>query len=536
MEVVQVSANFISCEKIWTGVKGAEEADSMLYSDDGIIAVGTKRDLEGHPLYADARKTCVKGMMVPALSDCHIHLLAYAKQKLFADVFNVKNKAEMLEVIKKSASQAKPDEWVCAYNMNEVRWGDTMMPDKRDLDSLGIPNPVLVQRNCTHATVLNSRAMSLCGLADDKSREGVLRYESGEPSGIIVEDVQAVAHTKMASDTFTREKLLSLLSDALDECSSYGFSVLFACGADSLGMEEPMDLYQELRERGELKLRIFSQHDTDSNPRMTTGFGDRWINYQGYKIFMDGSLGARTAALSQPYADAPSELGMLLHKTEDLVKLLKKLDEIKCQSLVHAIGDGALDQLLDALEAARSGDSPEAAASRLPLLVNHCMISRPDQRERMRRLGCAATIQPSYVESDRKMAPQRLGDRIDKRWAYAWKSLINAGITLNGSSDCPIEPLNPWRGICYAVERNSGEDIWMPDEKLTVEEALSMYTVNPAVTSGAMGWRGTIEPGKEADFAVIDRDIFACPEGEIKDVKVRLTVVGGRTMYKRTEA
>ena len=530
-----MNVNFISCEKIWTGVKGAPEANSMLYSNDGIIAVGSAHDLETHPLYVGAHKSEVKGMIVPALSDCHIHLLAYAKQKLFADLSDVKSKSEMLSVLKKSALTASPAAWVCAYNFNEVRWGDSMMPDKRDLDSLGIPNPVLVQRNCTHATILNSRAMSLCGLDRVRSMDGVFCDSSGEPNGIIVEDVQAVAHTRMASDTFTREKLLELLSEVLYECSSFGFSVLYACGADSLGMEEPMDLYQELRERGELRVRIFSHHDTDSNPRMTTGFGDRWINYQGYKIFIDGSLGARTASLSSPYSDAPSEMGMLLHDTNDLIALLKKLDEIKCQSLVHAIGDGALDQLLDALEAARSGDSPETAAARLPLLVNHCMICRPDQRERMHRLGCAATIQPTYVWSDRKMAPQRLGDRIDKRWAYSLKSLIKAGITLNGSSDCPIEPLSPWLGIYGAVARNSGEDIWMPDEKLTVEEALSMYTVNPALTSGAIGWRGTLEPGKTADFAVIDRDIFACDEEDIKNIKVIRTVVEGRVMYERSE-
>lgn len=522
-------ATCVTCGKIWTGSEVPGPVDSLLFSERGILAVGLRAEVENHPAWKDSRKVRLpEGMIVPGLSDCHVHLLAYAKQKLFADLSGVRNKAEMLDVLARRAKDAAPDAWVCGYNMNEVKWGASSMPDRRDLDSLGIPNPVLVQRNCTHATVLNSRALVLCSLEEKTSNEGVLLDERGEPSGILVEDVQAVAHSRMGRDMFGREKLLELIKVVLDECASFGFSTMYVCGVDSLGMEEPMDLYQALYEDGVLKTRIFAYHDTDTNPRMTSNFGNRWVNYQGYKIFIDGSLGARTAALSSPYSDAPSEKGMYLRETKELVALLRELDAIECQSLVHAIGDGALDQLLDALEEARRG---VAKRHRLPLLVNHCMICRPDQVERMKKLGLAATVQPSYIRSDRDMAPARLGDRVERGWAYPWRSLVDAGIPLNGSSDCPIEPLNPWIGIHGAVTRDSGRDIWMPKQRLSVEEALRMYTVNPALTNGAATWRGRLERGKEADFAVLDRDIFACPAEELDQVTVLCNVVGGSTTW-----
>lgn len=518
---------------LWTGNASHAEVDTILVDGGKIKAVGGYEDVKGHPLFPESKKIELRGeTVVPGLSDCHVHLLAYAKQKMFADLSGAKDKAEMLALLKERANDAKPGDWVCGYNFNEMNWPEQIMPDKRDFDGLGIANPVLIQRVCTHATVLNGVAMTICGL-DRSDAPGVLKNAAGDPTGVLVEDVQAVAHNAMGHAMFGRGKLLECLRTALDECASYGLTSVFTCGAESLGMEEYMSLYQELFAKDELKARIFAYHDTLPTPEMTTGFGDRWIRYQGHKIFLDGSLGARTAALSEPYSDAPSEKGMLLHETEELTRTLAHLDAIGCQSLVHTIGDAALDQLLDALEAARGESAGKDAASRLPLLVNHCMICRPDQIERMKRLGVRATVQPTFVQSDRFMAPPRLGDRVDREWAYPWRNLIKAGIVLNGSSDCPIESLNPWHAIWAAVERkiDADSDPWMPEQCLSVEEALRLYTVNPAINAGMAAWRGTLEEGKEADIVILDRNIFDRPAVELKDVRATRTIVGGRIVH-----
>lgn len=518
---------------LWTGGASRAEADSILVGGGKIAAVGRYEEIRAHSLFPGSKKIRLRGeTVIPGLSDCHLHLLAYAKQKMFADLSAARSKAEALALLTECANGAKADDWICGYNFNEMNWPEQVMPDRGDLDGLGIANPMLMQRVCTHATVLNSAALRDCGL-DRSGAPGVFKDAAGEPTGVVVEDVQAVAHSAMSRAMFSRERLLECLRAALDECASYGLTGLFTCGAASLGMEEFMSLYQELFTKGELKARIFAYHDTPPAPEMTTGFGNGWIRYQGLKIFLDGSLGARTAALSEPYSDAPSERGMLLHETDELARTLARVEAIGCQALVHTIGDAALDRLLDALEAAREGNLGKGAAGRLPLLVNHCMICRPDQIARMKRLGAGATVQPTFVQSDRFMAPPRLGERIGKGWAYPWRSLMEAGVVLGGSSDCPIEPLNPWRGIWAAVERkaDADSDAWMPQQRLTVEEALRLYTVNPAVNAGMDAWRGTLEEGKEGDIVILDRNIWDRPEAELKDVKAACTVAGGRITH-----
>lgn len=520
---------------LWTGNTPPPGADAILIEGREISAVGSYEDIRRHPLFPESKKIELQGETVlPGLSDSHLHLLAYAKQKLFADLSKAKDKAEMLAILKNQAQGAKPGDWICGYNFNETNWPEKIMPDKNDLDGLGISNPVLIQRICTHATVLNSAAMANSGL-DRSDAPGVLKDFSGAQTGVIVEEIQATAHAAMNRVMFGRDRLLACLKLALGECASYGLTSIFTCGAESLGMGESMSLYQQLFAKGELKTRIFAYHDTLPVPEMTTGFGNRWIGYQGCKLFLDGSLGARTAALSEPYSDTPGEKGILLHETDELIQTLVDLEAIGCQALVHAIGDAALDQLLGALEAAQGKNTGGAASAtkRPALLVNHCMVCRPDQIARMKLLGANATIQPTFVQSDRFMAPPRLGDRIGQGWAYPWRSLMDAGIILGGSSDCPIETLNPWQGIWAATERriDTDSDTWMPEQRLGVEEALRLYTVNPAINAGMDAWRGTLEKGKEADIVILDRNIFERPSTELKDVRPICTIAGGTVSH-----
>jgi predicted amidohydrolase YtcJ len=300
-----------------------------------------------------------------------------------------------------------------------------------------------------------------------------------------------------------------------------------------MGMDEDMELYRQLRDVGGLKARIFSHHDKWDNQTNESFPGDRWINRLGCKIFLDGSLGAGTAALSSPYSDAPSQSGMLLHNTEGLVKLLESIDAANSQVLIHAIGDAALDQLLDATEILRrrKPDDEGEGAPQLQILANHCMVCRPDQLSRMKRLDVGATIQPAFVVSDWAMASSRLGDRVERGWAYPWKNLIDAGVRLNGSSDSPADSINPWIGIWSAVNRITAGGIWIPEQRLTIDKALALYTINPATSAGINTWMGSLAVGKEADFVILDSDTLRGVEGEQKKVHVTCTVVGGRVMY-----
>ena len=526
------SPTCITCAKVWTGADSAPDValpDTILFFGDRIVAVGTESEISLCPEYGTSEKIRLAGTtIIPGLADSHLQFSDYARQGLFVDLSSVSGKAEMLRAIAAAAESFGSDDWICGFNFSETEWNEPVMPDRHDLDSLDVPNPILVQRICGHVTILNGRAISLCSVDRAFETEGVQLGFDGEPTGRLIEDAQSIALTRMVADMFDRGKFTACLKGRMEECASHGLTALFVCGTSRTGTYEHMDIYQELLEQGDLKVRVFCYSDEETHPRMSSGFGSHWIGYQGYKLMLDGSLGARTAALSSPYSDFASECGTLLMGKAELVQRLERLADIHCQAKVHVIGDAALDLLLDAV--AELGESLRST-TRPPIVVNHCMICRPDQIARMKDLGLAASVQPSYVSSERVMATNRLGERIEKGWAYPWKSLTDAGIVLCGASDSPFAPIDPWDGIWSAVERETARGVWMPEQCLSLEDTLRMYTVNSALVSGTDSWRGTLETGKVADMVVLDRDIFTCAPTERRSTRVVCTIAGGRVTY-----
>lgn len=522
------SSTCITCAKIWTGADaatGAPPPDTILFSGGRILAVGSEAEVMLHPAHAASEKFRLPDVtIIPGLADSHLQLGDYVRQRHAIDLSRASNKGEMLRTIAAAASSFGSDEWICGSNFSEAEWDEPVMPDRCDLDSLNIPNPMLIQRACGHVSILNSRAISLCSVECAYEEDGVQLGFEGEPTGRLMDDAQSIALSRMVTDTFDRDRLLACLRESLEKCASFGLTALFTCAMSRMGRNEYLDVYQELMARGDLKARIFCYLDDETHPRMASGFGNDWIRYQGHKIMLDGSLGARTAALSSPYSDDVGERGEVLMEAGELSRKLSRLDSIGCQAKIHVTGDAALELLLDVLER----KNPEGRAARnLPVVVNHCVVCRPDQIERMRSLEIAATVQPAYVVSDRVMAPMRLGPRIEKGWAYPWRSLVDAGVVVCGSSDSPFESIDPWDGIWAAVERETPRGVWMPEQRLGVEEAVRMYTVNSAIATGTESWRGSLEPGKVADMVLLDRDIFTCAPSERRGTRVVCTIAGG---------
>jgi hypothetical protein len=255
--------------------------------------------------------------------------------------------------------------------------------------------------------------------------------------------------------------------------------------------------------------------------------GNDFVRFEGFKLFLDGSLGARTAALSFPYADDPSTDGVLIHETDELVEQLCEATRRGDHIMVHAIGDRAIDQQLDAVERT-CAIYPEP---KYPFLLNHVEILRPDQLERMKKLPVACVIQPTYVPSDIDMVPARLGE--NKKYACVWKDIIDSGLLLCGSSDAPIEALDPMLGIWALVNRTSydGKRTWRPEQKLSLDEALRIYTTYPAKVHGTWDSNGSITPGKAADLVLFDRDLFKIDAMELRDAKITNTIVGGKLSW-----
>lgn len=526
-----INALYLRNGNIWTGDSNCPFAESMIVSDGIIHAVGKTSELDKNELAANAVVHELSGVsVIPGMSDCHIHVLTSSKWLQSVDLSATKNCADMQALLREKSASISPDTWIYATSLNEMNWDVKVMPDASDIDCTGIPNPVLLHRICTHATVANNRAMTEAGIFS-ANLPGIRRDADGKPTGVLVEGAQLPVHDAMKKALYTRERLLEYLNTYLGHAASFGLTTLHSCSAKSLGMEEELGLYQKLYEDGLLRCRVYNVHDELSVPAMGGLMGNDFVRFEGFKLFLDGSIGARTAAMSFPYADDPSTKGMYIHEYDELMEKLVESTRRKDHILSHAIGDGAIDQILDAVEdvCARSGQP------NYPYLLNHIEICRPDQIEKMKKLPVACVIQPTYVYSDIDMIPERLGE--NEKYACVWKSLTDAGITLCGSSDNPIEDLNPMMGIWSLVTRNSldGARTWHKEEALSLEDALRIYTVNPSKAYTTWDWNGSITPGKAADIVILDRDLFKIPSAELREVKVKNTLLSGKLSYGNIE-
>ena len=517
--------------KFWTGDADHPSAEAMMVKDGRILAIGSVCELDKRPEAKEALIYELNGVtVIPGMSDCHIHVLTSAKWMQSVDVSRTKNCAEMNELLRKRAAGLGPDEWIYATGLNEMNWDVKIMPEASDLDAADIPNPVIVHRICTHATVANSRAMKLAGMYE-RELPGIRRDKDGRATGVLVEGAQLPVHDAMKKALYTRETLLKYLDAFLKHAASLGLTTLHSCSAKSLGMEENLGLYQMLYEKNALNCRVYNIHDELSVPPMGGLIGNDYVRFEGFKLFLDGSIGARTAAMSFPYADDPSTTGMLIHEQEELCAKLRESTERGDHILSHAIGDRAIEQLVSSIEKLCA----EGIKPLHPYLLNHVEICTPELIARIARLPAACIVQPTYVQSDIVMVPERLG--ANEKYACVWKNFIDAGVRLCGSSDHPIEVLYPLAGVWSLVNRTSwdGTKVWHGEQKLSLDEALRIYTSNPARAYGTWSWNGSLAVGKVADAVILDRNIFKIPAEELKDVRVKQTLLGGKLSYGKIE-
>ena len=494
---------------LWRGgafVRG----EALLISGGTIKAVGPEEALRAAAPAPRAVLSLSGEGVLPGITDGHIHLATWAKQKSLLDLSSARSLGEALTMVKRESEKLPPHRWVRGWGYNDTRWPEGRPMTKDDLDGLAIPNPVLLQRICTHLNVADGTALALSGL------------ESGD--GILSEREAIPALRAMERNVFSRGAVKEALKEGLFELASWGITCAHPCGADDYGMGEDLALYSDLHREGALPLRIFTYHDRHTHPLLPTGFGDGWVHYQGFKIYLDGSLGGRTAALTAPYSDDLWEEGRLNWTDDEVLELLREARRRGVQTMVHAIGDRALDQGLEAM-AALDG---EMGAPALRDRINHVMVARPDQRRRLAQLGLFCDIQPAFVASDMNMAGKRLGEE-RLPWAYRWRSLMNEGLVLSASSDAPVESVNPWAGLAHLMDRagHDGKGPFHPEEGLSLEEALPLFTANPWQAIGRGAFSGRLEPGFAADVVILDRDISGAGASEIKQAAPLFVFAGG---------
>jgi len=504
--------------KIITMNPSAPFARAVAMKNDRIVAVGTDSVAQKWA----GKKTKIidlkRKVVVPGLTDAHAHIISLGHESSQLDLRHVSSIKSIQRLLKQKVDETERGRWILGRGWDQDRLKEKRYPTRWDLDEVAPDNPVFLTRVCGHVGVANSRALKIAGLGKKRAAslgEFVDRDpRTGEPTGLVKEKaVELICSMPEPSE----KDLLEACTVALLKAAKVGLTSV-TCITSS---PKEVHALQKLREQGRLPLRIYVMVPVECLSDFTNRqLDDPFLKIRCVKIFADGSLGARTAALTEPYADEPSTTGILYYNLNQLKGLIKEADEAGFQIAVHVIGDQALMQALQAFEEAVGKERVASHRHRL----EHASVLNPDLIKRIKALGLLATIQPHFVVSD-FWIPKRLGPG-RARWTYAFKSLIESGVPVAASSDAPVEPLNPLLGIWAAVTNRSS-----PQERLSVMEALRVYTLGAAYFSFEEDVKGSIEVGKYADLTVLSHDPLKVKPEKIKDIKVEMTIVGGRIAY-----
>jgi predicted amidohydrolase YtcJ len=511
-------------------------ADGKLQSFSGMVVSDGKVDRllsssDDRPTIPGAQMLDGGGRtMLPGLIDAHGHVLGLGQERMQADLRGVASLTEALDRVRTFAA-ANPDQrWVIGRGWNQVLWRENRFPTARDIDGVIADRPVVLTRIDGHAIWANSAAMKIAGVTSaTKDPDGgqIVRDAAGQPTGVLVDTAAALVerHIPQPSDAEVKRAL----GAAMHELARLGLTGVHDAGIDA----SQYRLYQDLGSAGELPIRIYAMLSDSAAAQAVIAAGPRPAQYDdrlrmhAVKAYIDGALGSRGAAMLKDYSDQPHHRGLMLNTREQMDKLVRLTAQHGWQLNVHAIGDAGNRIVLDAFETQLTAQQREKLRPR----IEHAQVVALGDIPRFAQLGVIASIQPTHATSDMNMAEDRVGaERI--KGAYAWRKLLKSGARLAGGSDFPVELANPFHGLYAAVTRQDRNGRppggWYPEEKLTREEALRLFTADAAYAAHMENSVGTLEPGRWADFILIDRDYFKAPESEIDDIAVLATYVAGR--------
>lgn len=483
------------------------------------------------------------GFVVPGFNDSHMHFIHYVKAKNSVDLFGVSSMAELKAAMRRGLEKAelRGGRFLMGEGWNHENFTDEKrFPTCRDLDEISRDVPIIIMRACFHIGVLNSKAMEILGLNKESAKKQgdfVELDEQGEPNGVIKENY--LDDIKAALPSASLEELLESVLSAQKDLFSLGITSVQSDDFKYAPDNRPYELMQGLREvseKGLLKLRISEQALLTEQESLDEFFArenaamsdSRDCRVSTIKLLADGSLGGRTAYMLQAYADDSDNFGLAIYEQEQLDKLVLTAHEHNMPVAIHTIGDGSAEMALVAIERAQ-----KAAPQFTPRhgLV-HCQVMNGAQLERMKSLGVQAYTQPVFINGDMHIAPARLGEERVKS-SYSWGTMLQLGIAQSFGTDSPVEGLNPMAGIYCAVSRCDFEGCgpFLPEQAISVDQALYAYTAAGAYASGDEKIKGKIMEGMLADFVLLDRDLYSCPAAELLQTRVLRTWVGGECVY-----
>ncbi|HET9274723.1 MAG TPA: amidohydrolase [Gemmatimonadales bacterium] len=523
-------ADVVAFGRVWTGDSTRPWAEALATRGDTIVVVGDSATVSG--LVGSGTVRLDGALIVPGFIDDHVHLFTGGEQLASVDLKDAATPEEVIRRVRDHAGRLQPGEWITGGTWDHENWPGAALPDRSWIDSVTPRNPVFLSRYDGHMALANTLALGAAKL--DRSVKPIpggeiMRRPDGELTGVLKDEAMNPVFAVIPAPS--PSQLDSALARAMRHAASVGVT-----GIASVTTTWPeIAALRRAQAGGTLTFRVSNYlpladwHRAAESLR-TTGPGDDWIRTAGVKGMVDGSLGSTTALFDDPYLDSPRTRGIFVTPADSLRAWIGASDSAGLHVVVHAIGDRANGFLLDVFDSVARAHGPRDRRFR----IEHAQHLRAADIPRFAALGVIASMQPYHAVDDGRWAAKRIGPRI--RTTYAFRSLLDAGARLIFGSDWTVAPLDPLPGIHAAVTRRTldgrNPEGWVPEEKITVEEALRAYTAANAYALFADGRRGSLRPGLLADFAVLDRDLFRIPAPEIDRAKVTATVVGGKVVYR----
>jgi predicted amidohydrolase YtcJ len=511
-------------------------AEALAIANGTIVASGSSDEMLALASSATRVVDLQRSTVIPGLVDAHVHWQMYSESLLQVDLFEVPSREEAVERVAAAAAVAGPGEWILGRGWIQDVWPDRGFPNAAHLDALVPAHPVFLGAKSGHAAWVNSAALRRAGVnrrTPDPPGGVIQRDAAGEPTGLLLETAIELVLSVIPARSVER------LSDAMEAAQARVWRMGLT-GLHDFDNPSALVAMQVLRERGHLGLRFVKninqgwiEHAIASGLRW--GFGDAWIRMGGLKLFADGALGPRTAAMIDPYEGEPDNRGIMVLDQETMTELVSRASLAGLPATIHAIGDRAVHEVLNVYETVRGLEREH----RIPReqrrhRIEHVQVIHPDDRGRLAELGIIASMQPIHATGDWELVERYWGKR--GRWAYHFRLQAEQGVPLAFGSDAPVESIDPIAGIHAAVTRrradgSPGPDGFYPDARMSVAQALAAYTIGPAYAAGLEHTLGRLMPGYLADLVVLDRDPHQEAPDALLDTQVLATMVGGEWRY-----
>lgn len=517
--------------RVWTGDRRRPWADAIAIADDRIVAVGSSAEIRKRTP-ASARLIDARGGMVtPGFIDAHVHFLTGGFGLTSVQLRDARSPEEFVARLAQFVSTHPVDAWVLQGDWDHERWGGEL-PTRAWIDAATPNHPVWINRLDGHMALANSVALRLAGVtAETADVDGgtIVRDAHGEPTGLLKDNAMALVARVIPPPSEAEEDLA--LHAAMSHVAAHGVTAVHHMGYTW----DDLAVFARARRLDIMSTRIYAAVPLATHARLVDhiaahGRGDDWLRVGLLKAFVDGSLGSHTAAMFEPYTDAPTERGLLVSDPGELLDGMRAAERAGLQLAIHAIGDRAIRDQLDRFANVAGEFGPRDRRWRL----EHAQHVHPADVPRFAELGVIASMQPYHAIDDGRWAERVVGpERV--RQMYPWRSLQDSGATLAFGSDWFVAPPEPLGGIEAAVARctldGAHPDGWVPEQRLVLDDALRAYTAGAAYAGFADAETGVLTRGRLADLVLLDADLSRLPPNEIGAIRVRMTIVGGRVVY-----